>query len=189
MNRALPLDSPNVSPMRAIAMGTQVPRTLRGVARRDRRRRPAEVSGGQPAETSDILESLYAASNDAQLKAQGRGTFEAVRMIDSTPSAALHARNGAQYMGEFGRRLQQIARLIKADVGVEVAFADIGGWDHHSNETGPLTNLLREFGASLAAFSRDMGDRMADIVWSRCPSSAEPRRRTATAAPTMGTAT
>jgi len=53
---------------------------------------------------------------------------------------------------------------IKADVGVEVAFADMGGWDHHSNETQQLTPLLREFGASLAAFARDMGDRMEDIV-------------------------
>jgi uncharacterized protein (DUF1501 family) len=47
---------------------------------------------------------------------------------------------------------------------VEVAFADIGGWDHHSNESGQLNNVLREFGTSLAAFVRDMGDRMEDIV-------------------------
>jgi uncharacterized protein (DUF1501 family) len=60
--------------------------------------------------------------------------------------------------------LQQVARLIKADVGVEAAFADIGGWDHHSNEAPQLANLLQQFGTSLAAFARDMGDRMEDIV-------------------------
>jgi uncharacterized protein (DUF1501 family) len=57
-----------------------------------------------------------------------------------------------------------VARLIKADVGVEAAFADIGGWDHHTNESPQLANLLQQFGTSLAAFARDMGDRMEDIV-------------------------
>jgi uncharacterized protein (DUF1501 family) len=66
--------------------------------------------------------------------------------------------------------MRQIAQLIKADVGVEVAFADLGGWDHHVNETGPrasvgqLANRLDEFGASLSAFYRDLGDRMEDVV-------------------------
>jgi uncharacterized protein (DUF1501 family) len=54
--------------------------------------------------------------------------------------------------------------LIKADVGVEVAFADIGGWDHHVNEPAQLARILREFGDSLAAFYQDLGDRMEDVV-------------------------
>ena len=90
--------------------------------------------------------------------------FEAVRMIESLRARPYTPANGAQYLGQFGRRLQQVARLIKADVGLEVAFADIGGWDHHANENNQLTNVLREFGTSLAAFATDMGDRMADIV-------------------------
>jgi uncharacterized protein (DUF1501 family) len=66
--------------------------------------------------------------------------------------------------------MRQIAQLIKADVGVEVAFADIGGWDHHVNEVGPkasvgqLASRLDEFGSSLAAFYQDLGDRMEDVV-------------------------
>jgi uncharacterized protein (DUF1501 family) len=60
--------------------------------------------------------------------------------------------------------MRQIAQLIKADVGVEVAFADIGGWDHHVNELGQLKNVLGEFGNSLAAFCQDLGDRMEDVV-------------------------
>jgi len=66
--------------------------------------------------------------------------------------------------GELGRSLQQIARLIKADVGVEAAFAEIGGWDHHGTENPQLSNLLRQFGSALAGVLPDMGDRMADIV-------------------------
>jgi len=85
-------------------------------------------------------------------------------MIEAIGRAPYSPANGAQYQGEFGRSLQQVARLIKAEVGVEAAFADIGGWDHHSNEAPQLATLLQQFGTSLAAFSRDMGDRMDDIV-------------------------
>ena len=85
-------------------------------------------------------------------------------MIESINRNPYTPANGAQYAGGFGNALQQVARLIKADVGVEAAFAEIGGWEHHVNESPQLTNLLREFGASLAAFARDMGDRMEDVV-------------------------
>jgi uncharacterized protein (DUF1501 family) len=73
---------------------------------------------------------------------------------------------GAQYGqgGELGRHLQQIARLIKADAGVEAAFAEVGGWDHHQNEQGQLNNVLRQLGSALSAFCTDMRDRMEDVV-------------------------
>jgi uncharacterized protein (DUF1501 family) len=111
-----------------------------------------------------VLEAMYATTADATLMASGKQTFEALKMIESISRTPYTPANGAQYQGEFGRSLQQIARLIKADVGVEVAFADIGGWDHHSNEGPQLSGLLQQFGSSLAAFARDMGDRMEDIV-------------------------
>ena len=69
--------------------------------------------------------------------------------------------------GRFGTGLAQIARLIKADVGLEIAFTEIGGWDTHANEggaVGQLANRLRELGEGLAAFYRDLGDRMDDVV-------------------------
>jgi uncharacterized protein (DUF1501 family) len=164
LNRTLPPVGPTVSPVRAIAAsGAQLPRSLRGSSGAIAvdnlpRFRVADAS------TAELLESLYAASPDAQLKAQGKATFDAVRFIESVRTRPFASTPGVQYVGEFGQRLQQIARLIKADVGVEVAFADIGGWDHHGNENGQLTNLLRQFGGSLAAFARDLGDRMEDVV-------------------------
>jgi len=60
--------------------------------------------------------------------------------------------------------LQQIARLIKADVGLEVAFADIGGWDTHVNEGGQLARNLTDYGDALAALYQDLGDRMEDVA-------------------------
>ena len=107
---------------------------------------------------------MYASTPDPRLMASGKETFEAVKMIESINKNPYTPANGAQYQGGFANALQQIARLIKADAGVEVAFADVGGWDHHINEAPQLTNLLREYGAALAAFARDMGDRMEDIV-------------------------
>jgi uncharacterized protein (DUF1501 family) len=163
LNRALPPVEKDSSPVRAIASGAQLPKTLQGS-------RGAIAVDGLPRfqvadkATAGILENLYSTSMDAQMKAQGQATFDAVRLIESVRTRPYTPSGGAQYVGDFGQRLQQIARLIKADVGVEVAFADIGGWDHHSNETGQLTNQLRQFGASLAAFSQDLGDRMEDVV-------------------------
>ena len=163
LNRALPPLAPGASPVRAIASGAQLPRSLQG-------------SGGGIAvdnlprfrvadqQTADLLENLYATTADGQLRTQAKATFDAVRMLESIQQRPYTPAAGAQYVGEFGQRLQQIARLIKADVGVEVAFADIGGWDHHGNENAQLTGLLRQFASSLAAFTRDMGDRMEDIV-------------------------
>jgi uncharacterized protein (DUF1501 family) len=163
LNRALPPGGPGASPVRAVAASAQLPRTLRG-------ERPAVAVNNleqfrvRNTNAAGILESMYAATADATLNASGKETFEAVKMIESINRGPYTPANGAQYIGEFGRGLQQIARLIKADAGVEAAFAEIGGWDHHSNEAGQLPPLLQQFGNSLAAFARDMGDRMDDIV-------------------------
>jgi uncharacterized protein (DUF1501 family) len=163
LNRALAPAGPASSPVRAIAIGAQLPRTLRGS-------RPAVAVNNleqfqvRNQNAATILERMYATTADAKLMASGNETFEAVRMIESISRAPYTPANGAQYLGEFGRSLQQVARLIKADIGVEAAFADIGGWDHHTNESPQLANLLQQFGTSLAAFARDMGDRMEDIV-------------------------
>jgi uncharacterized protein (DUF1501 family) len=162
LNRALALDS-GPSPLRAISIGAQLPRTLRG------NHQAVAVNNLQQFETRNkemaaILETMYASTADSRLMASGKETFEAVKMIESINRNPYAPANGAQYQGGFGNALQQIARLIKADAGVEAAFSDIGGWDHHVNEAPQLTSLLREFGASLAAFTRDMGDRMEDIA-------------------------
>ena len=164
LNRALPPAGADTSPLRAIAMSASLPRTLRGdhsaIAVRDLQ----QFRAGQ--DTASILESMYANSSDQQLGAAGKDAFAAMRMIQSLNRTPYTPSQGAQYAqgGELGRSLQQIARLIKADAGVEAAFAEIGGWDHHQNEPGQLNNVARQFGSALAAFCTDMGDRMEDIV-------------------------
>ena len=165
LNRALPLAGPETSPLRAIAMGSQLPRTLRGD------RAAIAVSDNQQfqmgsQDTSGILESMYASTSDARLGRTGNDAFAAMKMIRGVNQQSYNPASGAQYGqgGELGRNLQQVARLIKANVGVEAAFAEVGGWDHHENEPNQLSNLLRQFSSALAAFCQDMGDRMDDIV-------------------------
>ena len=79
----------------------------------------------------------------------------------------MNRKHGLPNLGRFGESLKQIAQLIKADVGLEVAFADVGGWDTHAaqgSEEGQLALRFREFGEALAALDRDLGDRMEDVV-------------------------
>jgi uncharacterized protein (DUF1501 family) len=163
LNRVLQPPTATTSPVRAVAVGAKMPRTLRGnrggIAIGDLQQFQARNQ-----DVAAVLQMMYASTPDAQLAAQGKGTFDALKMIETINKTPYTPANGAQYVGEFGNSLRQIARLIKADVGLEAAFADIGGWDHHSNEANQLGPLLQQFSTSLAGFVRDLGDRMEDII-------------------------
>ncbi len=175
LNRALfQLHDGNESAFRAVALGQSLPRTLQGkapaVAVPDLR--SFNVQGAPSA--AGGFEAIYAQTVDKQLGESGRETFDAIGLLKQADPTKYQPENGAEYPNQgngqgtrFGRALQQIAQLIKADVGLEVAFADAGGWDTHVNQgntQGQLANLLREMAQSLAAFQKDMGDRMEDIV-------------------------
>lgn len=170
LNRALPATTGKPSPVRAISLGPALPRTLRGaqnaIAVENLNNFTVRDAGA-----SKMLQAMYSGSSDQVLNGAGRETFAAVALLQSIQKTPYQPSAGAAYpRGRFGDSMRQIAQLIKADVGVEVAFADIGGWDHHVNEVGPrasvgqLANILTEFGNSLAAFHQDMGDRMEDVV-------------------------
>ena len=165
LNRALPPAGKDTSPLRAVAMGKQVARTLRGEREAIAVGDPQQFNMGNQ-DASAILESMYTNSADAKWGRTGKDAFEAMKLIQSINRSPNNPQGGAQYQqgGELGRSLQQLARLIKADAGVEAAFAEVGGWDHHGNENQQLSNLLRQFSSALAAFTQDMGDRMEDIV-------------------------
>ena len=163
MNRALPR-AEKASPLRAVSLGPVLPRAMRGPE-------PAialqsigdfQIHNAQAARQ---FEQLYLAAADPALQATGRETFEAVSMLQAVQKQPYQPAAGAEYpRGRLGDSLRQVAQLIKADVGVELAFADVGGWDHHVNEPGQLANLLREYGQALSAFWTDMGDGMEDVV-------------------------
>ena len=164
MNRALVKESVPLSPLRAVSMGTNLPRSLRG---RNDAISIANLNDFQVKDlnSSGTFESMYAGTVDTVLHGTGRETFDAIKIMQSIQKQSYTPANGAKYPnGKFGQSMQQIARLIKAGVGLEVAFADIGGWDTHVNEAGQLSNNLKQFGESLAAFYQDLGERMDDVT-------------------------
>jgi uncharacterized protein (DUF1501 family) len=128
------------------------------------------VGGRNPnaAPIANTFEAMYEQSVDSVLHGTGQETFEAVKMLKAANPSKYTPAPGANYAkGRFGDSLKQLAQLIKANLGVQVAFADIGGWDHHVNEgstQGQIANVLREFSQSLAAFWIDLGDLAEDTV-------------------------
>ncbi|MBI3405510.1 MAG: DUF1501 domain-containing protein [Acidobacteria bacterium] len=161
------------SPFRAIAMGQNLPRILQGtapaIAMADMRQFQVQAPAMSAATAKGGFEALYAQTVDKALRGTGQETFEAIDLLRKADPAKYQPDNGAAYpRNRFGQSLQQIAQMIKANIGIEVAFLDSGGWDHHVNEggvQGQIANLLRDLGQGLAAFHRDMGDRMADITF------------------------
>ena len=112
------------------------------------------------------LQKLYANSADPLFRQGGKNLFDAMAKL--APSSQRFRRAPRRYpAGRFGAGLKQIARLIKADVGLEIAFTEIEGWDTHVAEggaKGQMANRLKELGEGLAAFYHDLGDRMEDVV-------------------------
>jgi uncharacterized protein (DUF1501 family) len=117
---------------------------------------------------SASFEAMYDGAVAGSLSDTAHDSFEAMRILEKTDPASLPVANGAQYpAGGLGASLRQIAQLIKADVGLEVAFTDVGGWDTHANQggaRGQLANQLRGWGDAIAAFAQDLGSRMGDVT-------------------------
>jgi uncharacterized protein (DUF1501 family) len=157
------------SPFRAVALTQQTPRILEGPAATVAMNAIEEFSIRAASGTAEQrLEALYRTGSADLIHSSGSEMFEAMRMLRAANPRQYAPSNGARYpRSQFGQRLLQIAQLIKADVGLEVAFADVGGWDTHVNQggaTGQLANRLGDFAQSIAALVTDLGDRMEDVV-------------------------
>lgn len=163
MNRALPVDQ-KASPLRAVSMGPALARSLRGPSPAVALNSVRDFAVKDEMAGAEYM-ARYEASLDAELKGTGKDTFAAIRLMESLRKSAYQAENGALYpRGKLGASLQQIAQMIKSDVGLQVAFADMGGWDTHVNQANLLGNLAREFGEALGAFYQDMGARMDAVT-------------------------
>jgi len=161
------------TPFRAVAFGPQLPRILSGSApslaiddlQAFGLRAPQEAVRDR---LTRAFEALYEGSATGLLASSSQEGFEAVQTLKRVDPTRYQPANGADYpRGRLGRSLLQIAQLIKADVGVRIAFADVSGWDTHVNQgasEGQLAARLKELGDGLAAFSRDLGEGMRDVV-------------------------
>jgi uncharacterized protein (DUF1501 family) len=156
------------TPFRAVSVTPQTPRILEGPSPTVAMNSLAEFSVRATGSSAERLEALYRTGSADLVHATGAETFDAVRMLRAADPQKYAPQNGAEYpRSQFGTRLLQIAQLIKANVGLEVAFADVGGWDTHVNQgstTGQLALRLDDFSRSIAALVTDLGDRMDDVV-------------------------
>ncbi len=157
LQASLASDAP--PPFRAVAISANLPRSLAGRAPALAMQRVADfgIRGGRATpDIEEIFADMY------------KDTFEAVKTLRSATSERYAPAAGVQYPNSpFGQALLQIAQLVKSNIGLEVAFADIGGWDTHANQgssRGQLANQLKNFGDGLAALYRDLGDRMRNVV-------------------------
>jgi uncharacterized protein (DUF1501 family) len=156
--------------LRGVAMGAAMPRALRG-------KQPAlaipdlerfGVGGGRDAAAQQSFERVYGTASGDLVSGAADDAFEAVRILKAVNPLQYRPAAGVTYPnGDFGRSLRQIAQLIKSGVGVEIAFADIGGWDTHRAQgavDGQLANRFTELARGIRALYDDLGDRMDDVV-------------------------
>jgi uncharacterized protein (DUF1501 family) len=156
------------SPFRAVALTPETPRILEGPAPSVAMNSLDEFSIRATGTQAERLEALYRTGSPDIVHATGSETFDAVRMLRAANPPQYVPGAGADYpRSQLGQRLRQIAQLIKADVGVEIAFADVGGWDTHVNQgaaSGQLAQRLDDFARAVSALVTDLGDRMADVT-------------------------
>jgi uncharacterized protein (DUF1501 family) len=161
-------DECKASPFRAVSLTQQTPRIMEGTSEVVAMNSLSEFTVRASGPQAERLEALYRTGSADLIHGAGTEMFEAVKMLKAANPQKYAPRSGAEYpRSQFGQRLLQIAQLVKADVGLEIAFADVGGWDTHVNQgaaTGQLAARLDDFAQSIAALVTDLGDRMSDVL-------------------------
>ncbi len=165
LNRCLAKELRDLTPFRAVALTSRLPRILAGSA-------PALTMASTEEfrlrnESSVVaLRKLYATTQDPLLQQGSRSLFDGMEVMKQVAAGVPAATEGYP-SGRFGASLREIGRLIKANVGLEIAFTEIEGWDTHANQggaSGIMANRLKELAEGLSAFYRDLGDRIEDVV-------------------------
>lgn len=164
----------NMTPLSAVAIGPTIPESLRGAPSASALRSLDEIQintpSGNPLAVSKALASMYGAEVGL-LAAPGRATLDLLDRVEALRGKPYNPENNAVYPeDDFGAGLREIARLIKARVGLEAACVDLGGWDTHffQGSTGGLqAEQIDLLARGLAAFDADLAserDRVTVIV-------------------------
>ena len=156
------------TPLQGVAVTRQTPRTMQGRAATLSFPGVDEFAVRDTMGSARSIEDSYTRSRDSLLNASAREAFEAMAVLQKATAGSYQPANGADYpRSPFGRALQEIARIAKANVGLEVAFAETTGWDTHvaqGSSDGQLAGRLDDLAGAIAALTTDLGDRMADTV-------------------------
>ena len=168
LGRFLRARGPASGPLSAVALAPTLPELLSGAPAASAFESLAEFAisnperkEGVPLEFPRELRRLYELETDA-LRDAARNTFDALVRIEAIDRKA-SAQNGATYdeRDSFAQGLRQVAQLIRADVGLDAASVDLGGWDSHFTQKTLIEPLMLRLSKGLAAFRKDLGPRMA----------------------------
>lgn len=165
LGRCLTKNKDDSTPFRAVALSARLPRILAGSG-------PAltmtsvEEFRLRNESFATALQRLYAGTGDPLLQRGGKSLFEGMTVLKQIASSIPPATESYPN-GRFGASLREISRLIKANIGLEIAFTEIEGWDTHVNQggaAGMMANRLKDLAEGLSAFYRDLGDRTEEVV-------------------------
>jgi uncharacterized protein (DUF1501 family) len=170
MNRAI-VELEAQSPFAAIALTTTLPRAMRGnepainipeLGRYEIGNADATGKIRRDADASRLLAAMYAKSRMAASATHSFAALDSLRKRKYRSSEVNYPED------DFARQLNQLAQLVKSDLGVRLAFVEIGGWDTHANQGGAVGQLagnLYQLGNGLAAFFEDLGaQHTANVV-------------------------
>ncbi|MCA9790973.1 MAG: DUF1501 domain-containing protein [Candidatus Eremiobacteraeota bacterium] len=176
LNRATGLLGHEATPFQSVAITRALPRSLYGpnpalaIANLDQfqvqvgrgKRKSVDTGGGKS------LEEMYRETSQDLLRGTGSETFDAMKILSSDEFRNYRPRPGANYPGSgLGQSLRQMAQLIKAGVGLEVGFAESGGWDTHvrqGTENGTFFQRGNELAQAIAAFWTDLGEHQDKVT-------------------------
>jgi uncharacterized protein (DUF1501 family) len=174
LNRAVGLLGHDGTPFRAVSLTSSLPRSLYGdnesLAINNLQEFAIQMRGNPFASNlaSKSFEQLYDQTSSQILNKTGKESFDAMKMLNVNNIKNYQPANGVVYPNSaLGNSLKQIATLIKMEVGMEVAFAESGGWDTHFNQgaaNGALARNLKDFSDSIAAFWKDMDAHQDDVT-------------------------
>jgi uncharacterized protein (DUF1501 family) len=148
-----------VRALSAVAFGTALPESLRGAPGVVVVRQLRELSLGPAARLREPLAALY--EGDPLLGATARDTLQALDRLRGLASEPASPADEHGYGTDaFSATLRDVARLLRADVGLRAACVDLPGWDSHALQPALLEPLIRSLATGLAAFASDLGPRL-----------------------------
>src|SRR5229473_2596925 len=152
-----------LTPLSAVAIGPTIPESLRGAPTASALESIDEVQIKTPLSDTDAVSSVLSAMYRAEvgvISESGKATLDLLKRVETLRGTEYKPEGGAVYLDDsFAHGLKEVARLVKAGVGLEVACLDLGGWDTHffqGGSSGQQANLIGQLACGLAAFDADL---------------------------------
>jgi uncharacterized protein (DUF1501 family) len=174
LNRAVGLTGHDATPFKAVSLTNSLPRSFYGdqptLAISNLQDFNIQLKGNKMGANlaAKSFEDLYDATSNDLLKETSKESFEAVKILAGADIKNYKPSNNAIYPASpLGNALKQVAQLIKMEVGLEVAFAESGGWDTHFNqgtETGTFARNAKDLSDSIVALWTDLGTLQDDVT-------------------------